>query len=181
MVQSQNFAPAFSSQGVPSPQFNGRIDLMSPLPVMDLPQYQRPVVDNSSYAAEAIVGQIDRNNLSDIFFSTTNINALQEGLRYRVYVETNGVHTIGRQSDMELKIVMRSIYLQYARHDNTPIIEQVRRLNQRVLDWIVPEVVSNVKQYVVYKKDSSTLPVPLDRAQYLSNKGTKMQELKSFM
>lgn len=180
MVQAQNFAPAYSSD-VASPQFNGRIDLMSPLPVMDLPQYKQPTLDNSKFASEAILGQIQRNNLSDIFFSTTNIDALQEGIRYRVYVETNGEHVIGRQSDTELKVVMRSIYLQHAKHDNRPILEQVRVLNKHVLDWVVPEVVGNLKQYIVYKKDASTLPIPLEHAQLSTMKGTKTLELKSFM
>jgi hypothetical protein len=180
MVQGQNFAPAYSAD-VGTPQFNGRIDLISPLPVMELPQYKRPAMDNSSFAAEAILGQKQRNNLSDIFFSTTNIDALQEGIRYRVYVETKGVHVIGRQSDTELKVVMRSMYLQHAKHNNRPVVEQVRVLNKHVLDWVVPEVVSNLQQYIVYKRDASTLPMPLEHAQLSTMKGTRVLELKSFM
>lgn len=179
MVQSQNFAPAYETQSASG--FNGRIDLMSPLPVLELPQYKQPAIDNSSFASEALIGQKQRNNLSDIYFSAANVNALHEGIRYRIYVETNGEHVIGRQSDTELKIVMRSIYLQHAKHDSRPVLVQVRELNQRVLDWVVPDVLSNLQQYVVYKKDASTLPVPLDRAQLSTMKGTKTLEMKSFM
>lgn len=164
-----------------TPQFNGRIDLLSPLPVIDLPQYKKPSMDNSSFATEAILGQFQKNNLSDVFFSSRNIDALQDGIRYRVYVETKGAHVISRQSDTELKVVMRSIYLQNAKHDNRPVLQQVRELNKLVLDWVVPEVVSNLTQYVVYKRDASTLPVPLEHAQLSTMKGSRTLEIKSFM
>jgi hypothetical protein len=175
----QNFAPAYTSQSVPN--YNGRIDLMSPLPALNIPDYQKRSIDNSTFTSEALTGQVMQNNLSQIFFSARNIDALHEGIRYRIYMETGGQQVIGRQSDTELKIVMRSMYYQYAKHDNRPVVEQVRELNGYVLDWVVPEVLSNLKQYMVYKRDASTLPVPLERAQLSTMKGTKVLEIKSFM
>jgi hypothetical protein len=175
----QNFAPAHTSQPVQT--YNGRIDLMSPLPALNIPDYQQKSIDNRTFVSEATNGQIMQNNLSQVFFSSANIDALQQGIRYRIYQETDGQHVIGRQSDTELKIVMRSMYYQYARHDNRPVVVQVRELNRYVLDWVVPEVLSNLKQYMVYRKDASSLPVPLERAQLSTMKGTKVLEIKSFM
>jgi hypothetical protein len=180
MVQGQNFAPAYERTEQMQVS-NGRIDLLSPLPVLNIPQYQAQKQNNTSFANEAILGQFEQNQLSSIFFSAKNIDALQDGIRYRIYVETDAKHIIGRQSDTELKIVMRSVYFQHAKHDNRPLIEQVRSLNKHVLDWVVPEVLSNLRQYVVYRQDASTLPTPLDRAQLSTMKGTKVLELKSFM
>ena len=45
----------------------------------------------------------------------------------RVYNQTN--HVISRQSDMNLQIIMRSIYLQYGKNLPTGIPEQVQELN----------------------------------------------------
>lgn len=179
MVQTQNFAPAYTPQT--GPKFNGRIDLLSPLPALEIPDYQRKTVDNSSFTSEALSGQVLQNNLSKVYFSSANIDALQEGIRYRIWIETDKQYVIGRQSDIELKIVMRSMYYQHAKHDNRPIVQQVRELNKYVLDWVVPEILSNLKQYIVYKRDASTLPIPLDRAQLSTMKGTKVLEIKSFM
>ena len=180
----QNFADAISSltmmtDGVKP---NGRIDLLSPMPLFDIPSYQRTLNQNNSRAAqEAVSGQITVNGISELFFSPKNIDALQHGIRYRVYVETNGQYTIGRQSDTELKIVMRSVYFQHGRNTAGECVGQVRELNAKVLDWVVPEVLSNVLQYSTYRVDASTLPMPMDRSPNMSARGTKSLELKSFM
>ena len=76
---------------------------------------------------------------------------------------------------------MRSIFLQYSKNNSIGIIEQVKELNKLVLDWAVPEIVSNIKQHNTYKKDISTLPMPLERSQLTSQKGTRFLEIKSFM
>lgn len=160
---------------------NGRIDLLSALPTFDIPSYQQKSVRNENYESEATYGQIIPNEISKLFFSVENIEALHQGLRYKVYVETNGKHIIGRQSDQELKIIMRSIYLQYSKNNNQDCIGQVRELNAKVLEWAVPEVVSNLKQYEVYKKDASTMPLPMEHAPLMTTKGTKYLEQKKWM
>lgn len=180
---SQNFASALgSSSGMLSAGAvqNGRIDLLSPLPEFNIPSYQSRSVRNDTFVDEATIGQLASNEVSRLFFSETNIDALQHGIRYRIYVETNGKYTIGRQSDQELKIVMRSVYYQFSKNQNTNIIGQVRELNAKVLEWTVPEVLSNLKQYEVYKRDASTLPMPMERSPLMTNKGTKTLEIKSF-
>ena len=162
-------------------EMNGRVDILSDMPELDIPEYQRKNIDNKTYTTEAIYGQITSTQLSDLFFSEMNIEALQQGIRYRIFVETNGKYTIGRQSDQELKIVMRSIYFQYAKNLSTDCVSQVQELNSRVLNWCVPEIKSNLLQYETYRKDASTLPMPLDRSPMVSTKGTKVLELRSFM
>ena len=102
-----------------------------------------------------------------------HINLLQKGIRNKILNETNGQFNIGRQKDDELKIVMRSIYFQYSKNLPNNIKEQVLDLNTRVIDWCVPEIISNIKQSIQYLKDISTLPEPLDRSVLPSKKGTK--------
>jgi hypothetical protein len=107
-----------------------------------------------------------------------NIDALQEGIRYKVY-NKSGI-SIGRQSDNELKVIMRSIYLQYAVNDGSDCVAQVKKLNAAVLNWAVPEVLSNVLQYQTYRKDASTLPLPFDNPQLQTMKGTRQPILFKF-
>jgi len=181
MRYEQNYASIDDSDTVYTPKANGRIDLLSSAPPLNIPAYQRTSVDNSTFAKEATFGQISNTPLSQLFFSEQNIEALHQGIRYRIYKESDGKYVIGKQSDADLKIVMRSIFLQYARHMPTDILGQVRELNARVLEWIVPEVMSNMLQYQHYIRDASTLPVPLEHAQLSTQKGTKILEQKSFM
>jgi hypothetical protein len=103
------------------------------------------------------------------------------GIRNRILNESDGRYFIGRQSDDELKIIMRSIYLQYSRNLPDNIMQQVKELNSRVIDWAVPQIMTNLKQDEKYKQDISTLPEPLERSQLPSTKGTKTLEIKSFM
>jgi hypothetical protein len=178
----QNFAEALSSVQLMTENvlLNGRVDLITSMPKFTIPQYQNPNSRNNTYSREATLGYKTQNSVSDLFFSEKNINAIQEGIRYRVYVESNGQFTIDRQSDQELKAVMRSIYLQYG-IGSMDCIGQVRSLNARVLQWVVPEVLNNLLQYSRYKQDASTLPMPLERSPLATMKGSRTLEFKSFM
>ena len=121
------------------------------------------------------------SKVSDIFFSTQNIDLLQQGIRNRILNESRGKYNIGRQSDDELKIIMRSIYFQYSQNNMYDIAGQVKLLNTKVLEWSVPQIMTNLKQNEKFIYDISTLPEPLERSQLPSQKGTKTLELKSFI
>ena len=116
-----------------------------------------------------------------MYFSKENIAIIQEGIINSVYNKSNGEYPIGKQSEQELTIVMRSIYLQYSKNLNFNINQQILELNTLVIRWCVDEIMSNIKQYVNYRKNVSTLPMPLERAQLPSQKGTKTLEIKSFI
>ena len=135
----------------------------------------------SDFNEEAIKGIHNNNPLSQIFFSTNNIDALQEAIRYQVYKKSCKKHVIGRQSDTELKIIMRAIYLEHGRHRNYDVLPEVRRLNQLVLDFAVPRLLQEINMYMVYQNDIDKLPVPLDRGEFISSKGSRFLEQKTFM
>lgn len=135
-----------------------------------------------SFQSEGVGPTIQRNPISDIYFSIENINALQQGLRNMVLNQTNGKYNIPRQNDTELKIVMRSIYLQYARHyKNIPVLEQVKSLNFRVLEWCVKDIISSIKQKERYLQDIERFPDPLEHPSMVSNKGSKQLEFHGWM
>ena len=181
-MTSQNFATLDSEDNkyniLSQQRLYGRVDLMSKFPEFNVTTFQQKQ-DNNNYKNEAIK-LLGTTSVSDLFFSTLNINTLQDGLRYRIYEQTGGKHIIGKQSEQELKVIMRSIYLQYSNNDNSDCVEQVRRLNTFVLNWAVPEVLSNLLQYQTYRKDASTLPIPMENPQLLTQKGTRQGEFMSF-
>lgn len=131
----------------------------------------------NNYQNEAIKGIHTTNPLSDIYFSRVNIDALQEAIRYQVYLKSCKKHIIGKQSENELLIIMRGIYLEYKRHLDD-VLQEVRYLNMKVLEYSVPKILEEIKMYLYYRKDISQLPIPLDRAQFVSSKGTKTLEQK---
>jgi len=119
------------------------------------------------------IPQVARTAVSDLFFSTTNIEALQQGLRAGVYEKSRGQIVIGRQSQDELMIIMRSIYLEYGRNLPTNILEQVRALNARVLDFAVPRVSREAQMYLQYRVDSSSQLKPLEYGAATSRAGLR--------
>lgn len=113
--------------------------------------------------------------LSEVFFGRDNIDALQHGLRYGVFVQSGESKVIGRQSDDELLIVMRSVFLQHAKNAPGDPMCQVRALNRLVLEFCVPRVVAEVAQYEKHLAELDVNPVPvLARAINVSQKGTRV-------
>tara|TARA_Y100000389_G_scaffold182994_1_gene200063 strand:- start:816 stop:1271 length:456 start_codon:yes stop_codon:yes gene_type:complete len=130
-------------------------------------------VDINNYKHDALKGNFLKNCLNDVFFSNENVDALQTGMRNMVANKTNGKHIIKRQSDDELKIIMRAIYYQYGLNQTDNILEQVQDLNKKVLEYCVKRILIEIEQYNQYIKDASEMHVPIERSVNLSNKGNK--------
>lgn len=158
---------------------NGRVDVYQNL---TYPTFNRvpPTSHTSMYSQEAMRGIFETNDVSGIFFSAQNVSALQQGIRYLVFRKSCEKHIIDNQSEDELKVVMRSIYLQYAKNQPFDALLQVRELNAKVLDYCVPKIMQEIEMYNSYKQRISTLPVPLENAQNMSTKGTDILEFKEF-
>jgi hypothetical protein len=159
---------------------NGRINLFD-----EKSKSSKILNNNPQLYNEKNISTINRNIsgncVSEIFFSQENTNLIQQGIYNSVYNLSEGQYNIGKQSEQELKIIMRSIYFQHAKNLNFDLKEQVRELNTLVIRWCVDEIIKNIKQYIEYKKNVSTLPLPLEHSQLPSQKGTKILEIKSFI
>ena len=131
--------------------------------------------NKSNNVKETILyGTLTRTTLSDTFFSEKNMENLQDMLRYRVYVASGGDFKISKQSNIELVIIMRAIYLQYSKNLSYMISEQIEELNTHVIDYILPNIMSEIRQWIYYSKDIEHLPVPLELPKNLSNKGSRV-------
>ena len=60
------------------------------------------------------------------------MDIIQNNIRYTVYVKTNKKHIIDKQSDIELQIIMRSMYLQHSPNLEYNYKEQLEYLNKLV-------------------------------------------------
>ena len=123
---------------------------------------------------------LESTPLADLYFSDANLEAMHEGIRWRVNVESNGEFVISRQSDTELKIIMRSIFLQESRNEPVDVLRQVRELNGKVLAFCVPRIVNEVSIYKTYQRDISRLPEPMARGEMATSKGTKVLNMGRF-
>ncbi len=125
--------------------------------------------------AAALRGRFSEHPVNKLYFSPLNIYALQQGLRYGVYKRTGLV--IAEQSQQELAVIMRSIYLQHAVHAPSDVKGQVRALNALVLDYAVEAVSKEVQGYKAYAQTVDTSPPPMPHAINVSIKGDRVLEL----
>lgn len=159
---------------------NGRINITN-----DNNMIINKKIEKESILSETNTNSISQNltdtDLSVKFFSKRNINNIQTKIIIDVYAKSNKKYNIQYQSEQELLIIMRSYYLQYGKNLPNDINLQIETLNKMVIDWSVDEIIKNIRQYISYKKDCSTLPMPMERAQLPTQKGTKTLEIKSFI
>ena len=162
---------------------NGRVDVSSSrFSNMPFPMFQDDDNNKNNAKSNRVGnnGNRERTPLSDIFFSQTNIDALQEAIRYQVFRQSEDHVVIERQSEVDLRIIMNSIYLEYAKELPYDIVGQVRNLNTIVLAQTVPKIVREIQMYLTYRNDISSLPTPMERSVNMSNRGTKTLETKRF-
>lgn len=120
------------------------------------------------------------NPVSNTFLSQTNIDNLQDAIRYQVWKETNKRYVISRQSDTELAIIMRGMLLKHARNNPANLKGEVMDLNKRVLDFCIPRILTRLTEYLCYRRDVSEIKKPMERSAFVDVKGSKTLELKRF-
>jgi hypothetical protein len=159
---------------------NGRVDILSPNTNTLFAMSDRMAVSKGTDYRDAMTGNWSNTQLSQSFFSAKNIQILQNGIRAGVFKKSNQQYIIDNQNEDELRIIMRSIFLQNAKNLATNIPEQITQLNQLILDYAVRQVYGETEGYMKYKRDASTLVVPLSLPILSSMKSSKQLELKKW-
>ena len=153
--------------------YNGRVVNINETKFDKLPMFTDDVANNK-FKYNALKGIQTPSSLSLLFFSKENIDIIQKIIRYTVWKLSNEKYVIDRQSDTELEIVMRSMYLQHSRNLQCKLNDQIKKLNKLVIDWCAPKIFIQVQQYLGYIHDVENLPMPIDRPTNISNKGAKV-------
>lgn len=139
--------------------------------------------NNAKYMFKNLYGDTP---LTFLYFSEKNLESLQKLLRLRVFKETE--YVIDDQSKNELLTVMRGVFLEHSAHP--PLIhpdmskeqlelllkkytKEVDRLNKLVIEFTVPKLIAQLKQYFGYLKDASTQPIIMTRPVNNSTAGQK--------
>lgn len=146
-------------------RFNGRIDVLTQEdPDAKIKMFEKISIRNKSTSyCGALDGIWEDNVLAQVFFSEGNIQIIQNAIRSGVFKMSSKKFNVPPQNIDQLKIIMRSTYLQYAKHSAINITEQVIELNQLVLDYCIPFVYNESVFYVKYLQDQNSLVLPLER------------------
>ena len=156
-----------------TPQFqNGRVTLTGDS-LKDIKMIDNENERMNNFQVEALYGIQETSVLNQLYFSKKNIEIIQNMIRYNVYEKSEKKYVIDKQSDIELEIVMRSIYLQHSPNLPNKIKEQISYLNKLVTDWCVEQILPEVYQYFGYMKEIEYMPIPLELPLNLSSKGSR--------
>jgi len=140
---------------------NGRIDIQSPDTRSLFNMYDKIPAHQCTTYRNPLEGQWDDSTLSNAYFSKENIQIIQNGIRAGVYKQSNNQYIVAPQDCDSLKIVMRSIYLQYSANLPGNVSGQIEALNQMVLNFCIQQVYSEAKGYMKYLSDASNMYVPI--------------------
>lgn len=162
------------------PTTNGRIDIISPTLNNQFELSDKIPVHTTAAFRDAMTGNWMNTPLSLAYFSSENINIIQNNIRKGVYDKSNGEFVIGLQDEDELKIIMRSVFLQNSLNLKTNIRQQIRDLNALVESYAIDQVYKEAISYLKYKRDASNMYALLALPSNSSTRG-KTLELQRFV
>jgi adenylyl- and sulfurtransferase ThiI len=111
------------------------------------------------------ISECNQTDLENYFFSDENIDNINKQLVLKVYNHTKGLIKISKQSKDSLIIVMRYVFLEYAKHLPYNIKNQILELNCIVVGEVLPNVLTNANQKIDYLNEINNprklLPLPI--------------------
>ena len=130
----------------------------------------------------AVEGIVEQTKLSSNYFSKCNVDLLQKIIANDV--EKKIGDKIGKQSENDLIIIMRSYFLQEADNtlvDDNKVKNEIRRLDLIVKEECVRKIITMLKQHKAYIEEINTIAMPIDRAESTNIKGRKLKEMYRFV
>jgi hypothetical protein len=154
---------------------NGRVNIKSPNTSALFQMYDKIPANQCVTFRNATGGLWNETALSQAFFSQENLRIIQNGIRAGVYHRSNGQYVIGDQDCDSIKIIMRSVFLQYSANQPSNISQQIEELNKIVLNYCIQQVYSEAQGYMKYVDDVSTLVVPIAHPVQASNTDRQLE------
>jgi len=112
--------------------------------------------------------------LNTLFFSEFNQNLLQRGIR-QAFKNKTGI-AIDRQNPDDLYSIMRVVFINNSGDHYKSVNQQVRMMNERVIETAIGQIQTGVSQYLSYVQDIDTMAVPLTQPINTSTVGMKMDK-----
>ena len=135
--------------------------------------FQSHFDDYYNMSQDSLRGIQQESILSKVFFHPKNVDLIQKQIIIEVFRRTNGSYFIEKQDEADLQIVMRSIFLQHAKHIPNNIKEQICELNNLVVNEVIPGIISEIKTYFGYLESVFGSRQIMERPENVSNTGLK--------
>jgi hypothetical protein len=175
-----------TSKQFPAPQHSGRVPNMTDPALQEFAATRyslydtRPPIFGNNTRQELIGHKHAPTPLNTIFFSEDNIEKIHNSIQEQVFAMSGNKHRIDRQSDDDVKIIMRSYYVMFGRNNPETIAEDLADLNGRVVGYASAKIYSELDFYLFYRKDIQDFAPPIANPMNVHVFGSRTGELKSF-
>lgn len=128
-------------------------------------------------ATKGIINGVCEDNedpLTQLFFSPENMKRINKMIKREISIRTNGKYRLDvDQNNSDLLIVMRAVFFDMygARFLPFKIIRQVKELNVQVVNYVLPDMISQMKQEYGYLKEINQPLQTIMRPLNVNNKG----------
>lgn len=172
MYKKENEAYYDRGQGIPQLNKNNMtIQDIYRTPFLLLQEHHK---NYGNVADTALKGIQSESELSKLFFSDDNFKRIQLKIKKEIFKRTQGEFKLDvDQEQRDLFIVMRAVYMEYGRFLPYQIVRQVKRLNDKVVDSIVPGMLTEIKQEYGYLKEINKPLDPIARPQNCNGAGRR--------
>ena len=179
---AQSLSDFYTQTAIPdAPRHTGRLPLSDEETRLSVPPavlFAPEPSLSSGCVKENIQYKHSNTALNQTFFSQENINLLQQAIHDAVFQMVGA--DIGKQSEPDLLLVMRSYYLTHAQNVSGNEMQEREELNNRVIAFCSNRISVEVEAYRYYRKDILDFPAPIARPIDVQIYGTRTGELKSF-
>lgn len=137
--------------------------------------YER-VDNNEDYGANlaAKMSNTQETELAKLFYSKQNINRLQKKIKKEVFERTRGKYRLTvDQDENDLILLMQEVYSENANHQTRKIVRQTKKLNEDVINCIIPSMITNIQSYYHYLHEVNSPLKPIPLAINVSNAGSR--------
>lgn len=112
--------------------------------------------------------------VGELFFGEDNVKRLQRKIKQDIYERTHHKVILDEDQDTgDLIIAMRAVYQMNGKFIKQNVIHQVKILNHKLVNYIVPDMITEIKQYYGYLKDINEPIKPIDRPMNVSSAGRR--------
>lgn len=153
--------------------YNDNLDLINPKDrAVHMVDIDKGFVKNQIYYT---VKDLNIDMVGIKFFSVENLEKLQKLIKQIINIKSNGKIILEcDQNETDLLVAMRNIYVTEGRYLPENINKQVNELNKQLLNKIVPDMITQVKQSWGYQRDINEPLRMLDRPISDTSKGRKL-------
>lgn len=133
----------------------------------DLPSDPYDVPENHYTKIALRQWKVCPSEVAKEYFSVTNIKRIQKKIRREIYNRSYGKFRLSEdQNVLDLLQAMIVVYDLYGKNLPTHVIRQVKMLNEHTVQYIAPDMMTELKQYYGYlddiKNPINPLPLPIN-------------------